>query len=140
MAAGGMVHGPGTGTSDTAGLFALSHGEHVTKVKSASRKYGTKAMDAVNQGNAVIGYAGGGQVGLNVTASTPSTSSIDSGVNGVIAKMAQTWASTVGSLSGVAAYAASFLGQIPYVWGGTAVPGGADCSGFVKSYLRALRN
>lgn len=29
--------------------------------------------------------------------------------------------------------AMSWLGQIPYVWGGTAVPGGADCSGFVQT-------
>jgi phage-related protein len=33
-------------------------------------------------------------------------------------------------------YAMSFLGKIPYVWGGTAVPGGADCSGFVQTIYR----
>jgi hypothetical protein len=40
-----------------------------------------------------------------------------------------------GSASGSAIvnYASSFLGKIPYVWGGTAVPGGADCSGFVQA-------
>jgi hypothetical protein len=32
-----------------------------------------------------------------------------------------------GSPSAIIAYAMQFLGQIPYVWGGTAVPGGADC-------------
>jgi hypothetical protein len=36
----------------------------------------------------------------------------------------------------VARYAMSFAGKIPYVWGGTAVPGGADCSGFVQSVYR----
>ena len=33
----------------------------------------------------------------------------------------------------IAKYAMSFAGKIPYVWGGTAVPGGADCSGFTES-------
>ena len=36
----------------------------------------------------------------------------------------------------IARYAMSFAGKIPYVWGGTAVPGGADCSGFVQSVYR----
>lgn len=35
--------------------------------------------------------------------------------------------------SAIADYAASFIGKIPYVWGGTNVPGGADCSGFVQA-------
>jgi cell wall-associated NlpC family hydrolase len=35
----------------------------------------------------------------------------------------------------IADYAASFIGRIPYVWGGTQVPGGADCSGFVQAVL-----
>ena len=38
-----------------------------------------------------------------------------------------------GSGADIANYAASFLGKIPYVWGGTSVPGGADCSGFVQA-------
>ncbi len=43
---------------------------------------------------------------------------------------------TSGSGSAIADYAASFIGKIPYVWGGTAVPGGADCSGFVQAIYR----
>lgn len=35
--------------------------------------------------------------------------------------------------SAIANYAMSWLGKVPYVWGGTAVPGGADCSGFVQN-------
>jgi hypothetical protein len=32
-----------------------------------------------------------------------------------------------------------WVGKVPYVWGGTALPGGADCSGFVTAvYQRAL--
>lgn len=33
-------------------------------------------------------------------------------------------------------YAMSFIGRIPYVWGGTNVPGGADCSGFVQAIYK----
>lgn len=33
----------------------------------------------------------------------------------------------------IVADAKSWLHKIPYVWGGTAVPGGADCSGFVQT-------
>jgi hypothetical protein len=49
-------------------------------------------------------------------------------VNWIMGKSA-----TMGSGGEIAKYAASFLGKIPYVWGGTAVPGGADCSGFVQA-------
>ena len=48
-----------------------------------------------------------------------------------------------GSAPEIVKYAASWLGRVPYVWGGTAVPGGADCSGFVQTiykrfgYIRA---
>jgi len=38
--------------------------------------------------------------------------------------------------SAIADYAMSWLGKIPYVWGGTSVPGGADCSGFVQAIYR----
>lgn len=33
----------------------------------------------------------------------------------------------------IAEYAATFVGKIPYVWGGTSLSYGADCSGFVQS-------
>jgi hypothetical protein len=36
----------------------------------------------------------------------------------------------------IVAYAMRFIGRIPYVWGGTAVPGGADCSGFTEAIYR----
>jgi cell wall-associated NlpC family hydrolase len=59
------------------------------------------------------------------------------GVKAALAK-ARAAASSIGGASGsaIADYAMSFLGQIPYVWGGTAVPGGADCSGFTGSVYR----
>jgi hypothetical protein len=38
-----------------------------------------------------------------------------------------------GSSNAIVADALRWVGKIPYVWGGTAVPGGADCSGFVQT-------
>lgn len=36
----------------------------------------------------------------------------------------------------VASYAASFAGKLPYIWGGTSLSAGADCSGFTQSVYR----
>ena len=137
-ATGGRVYGPGSGTSDTAGLFALSRDEWVVKASSAN-KYGSKAMHAVNQGRAVIGYADGGQVGsgLSVAVSTPGDAGITSAIHKPIIAMATRFAKTMMSgIAGVVPYAMSWLGKIPYVWGGTAIPGGADCSGFTQAMYK----
>ncbi|MDG4535333.1 phage tail protein [Streptomyces sp. AV19] len=58
-ASGGPVHGPGTGTSDDVPLMA-SNGEYVIQTR-AVKKYGTRFLDAINQG--VLGtFAKGGKV------------------------------------------------------------------------------
>lgn len=44
MASGGGVYGPGSGTSDTAGLFALSNGEHVLTAREVQKMGGQKAV------------------------------------------------------------------------------------------------
>jgi SLT domain-containing protein len=62
LATGGRITGPGGPTADKAGLYALSHDEWVIRASSSNR-YGHAAMNAVNQGKAVIGYASGGQAG-----------------------------------------------------------------------------
>ena len=38
-----------------------------------------------------------------------------------------------GSGNAIVADAMKWIGKIPYMWGGTAVPGGADCCGFVQA-------
>ena len=38
----------------------------------------------------------------------------------------------------IAQYATSFIGKIPYIWGGTSLSYGADCSGFVQSIYRSF--
>jgi hypothetical protein len=76
---GGPVNGPGTTTSDTAGLYALSNREWVIKAAS-SMKYGDRAMAAVNAGKATIipdgGFATGGSPGLRVKTALPSSSKL----------------------------------------------------------------
>lgn len=38
--------------------------------------------------------------------------------------------------SAIVKYAESFIGKLPYVWGGTSLSTGADCSGFVQSVYK----
>jgi hypothetical protein len=65
-AAGGLITGPGTGTSDTAGVYALSNKEFVST--AASVKANLAALEAGNRGAhliAIRGMADGGLVTLN---------------------------------------------------------------------------
>jgi hypothetical protein len=59
-ATGGRISGPGSGTSDTAGLFALSNGEFVTNA-AATRRW-LPLLEAIND-NQVTRMAAGGSVG-----------------------------------------------------------------------------
>lgn len=54
----------------------------------------------------------------------------------VVAKFKRDMAAAIGNGPAIVSYARSWLGKIPYVWGGTAVPGGADCSGFVQTVYK----
>lgn len=56
-ARGGAIVGPGSGTSDTAGLYALSNGEYVVNAQATARN--RRALDAMNYGR----MASGGYVG-----------------------------------------------------------------------------
>ena len=61
-----MIVGPGTGTSDTAGVFALSNGEYVVRAASV-KKYGADFLEAINAGR----LASGGPVGFRTTTTAP---------------------------------------------------------------------
>lgn len=62
-AEGGAIEGPGTGTSDTAGLFRLSNGEHVLTAADVAAAGGQGAIYAWRQGlHSAPGYATGGAV------------------------------------------------------------------------------
>ena len=58
MATGGMVRGPGTGTSDTAGMFALSNGEFVLNSRATAR-LGAPLLNALNSGSLGLGSLSG---------------------------------------------------------------------------------
>jgi phage-related protein len=60
-AAGGPITRGSTGTADDV-VIRASKGEYMVKQSSAA-KYGSQAMDAVNNGTATIGYAQGGMIG-----------------------------------------------------------------------------
>lgn len=65
LATGGPVSGPGTGTSDTAGIFALSNGEHVltaSDVQKLGGQSGVYRFREALQAGRVTGYAAGGAV------------------------------------------------------------------------------
>ena len=70
FAMGGLIKGPGTGTSDSiragfgyagGGSIRVSNGEYVVKASSV-RDYGVKTMDAINKGTATVGTNSGGTV------------------------------------------------------------------------------
>jgi len=75
LATGGPVSGPGTGTSDTAGIFALSNNEYVVKAKSAEG-LGLPVMNYINKYGRLPGFATGGSVGGGTT----TVASIGSGI------------------------------------------------------------
>lgn len=70
FATGGAIHGPGTGTSDTAGLYALSNGEHVLTAAEVQAMGGQSAVyqfrSQLKAG--VAGYAAGGSIGREYSA------------------------------------------------------------------------
>ena len=85
-ASGGQMRGPGGPTGDQIPAW-LSDREWVINAAS-STMYGDQAMAAVNEGRAVIAYAGGGSPGLSVRASFPSTKAINAGVLAAVQKLA----------------------------------------------------
>jgi len=144
---GGPIDGPGTTTSDTAGLYALSRKEWVIKAKS-SMQYGDYAMRSVNDGTATIipngGFAKGGRPGLDVDAGLPSNTGVvanafASSIKNIGNTMAKSLAKNLiaaginPSLNGVLSFVKSQVGK-PYVWGGVG-PGGYDCSGLVSAAI-----
>jgi TP901 family phage tail tape measure protein len=64
LATGGAIYGPGTATSDTAGLFRLSAGEHVFTAREVREMGGQKAVYRFRSqlAGGFPGYADGGAV------------------------------------------------------------------------------
>ncbi len=61
FASGGLIRGPGTGTSDSIPAL-LSNGEYVIRA-AAVRKLGKNALDLLNRGIPIPRFADGGMVG-----------------------------------------------------------------------------
>lgn len=95
-ASGGMITGPGTGTSDSIPA-RLSNGEYVVKA-DAVKKVGVQHLDAINSGN-IPGFATGGVVAMNnsVIPKTVSTSedAIKAVTQALMKKVQQAFASSV---------------------------------------------
>lgn len=67
-AEGGYISGPGTGTSDSAGLYALSNGEYVLNAR-AVEMVGVDNLNRINGAGRMAsgGPVAGGSVGTNIT-------------------------------------------------------------------------
>ena len=128
-AASGMYVSQGTpGVDDQ--LILAQRGEVIVP----TRLVRAGAVDHLR--GAIPGFAAGGQVGVNVNTSTPGAGQIESMLMGSVLKLAKAFAATLGgSGQAIANYAMGFLGKLPYVWGGTSLTAGADCSGFTQAIL-----
>ena len=99
----------------------------------ANANAGSSAGGGASQGE--MGSSGGasqGGAGNGGTANDGGSSSAGSGQTGESGGGANPGYSTGVSGSSVVSYACQFVGN-PYVWGGTSLTNGADCSGFVMS-------
>lgn len=147
---GGGVDGPGTGTSDTAGIFRLSRGEHVWTADETSAIGGHAAMMRLRKAakaGEIQGLRSGGpvlkgslpsskQLGTYMTAYGRETSQIGNALGALMAKKFDALQTSGGS-AGLLGWANRFDGR-PYVWGGSG-PGGFDCSGWVSALVNRAR-
>ena len=133
-AARGMYVSEGTTPTADDVLIRASKGELVVP----TRYVRAGAVDHLR--GKIPGFAGGGSVGgaqggeVRVRTKTTSLAGIQGQIAPIIERMAITFAkSAFGAGASIVRDAMRWIGKIPYVWGGTAVPGGADCSGFTST-------
>ncbi|MBK3542531.1 hypothetical protein [Streptomyces sp. MBT60] len=81
-AEGGLIHGPGSGTSDDVPIWA-SNGEFMVKAKSVA-KYGVSFLNAVNEGRLNMGAAvsGGGSATGMASAGRAAADGLSAGLRG----------------------------------------------------------
>lgn len=101
--------------------------------KQREAEAAAKAAAAANSSKGNTGNNGGSDAGSNGGTSGSNGGGTDSGsTGGNTSGGANPGYSTNVSGSSVVSYACQFVGN-PYVWGGTSLTNGADCSGFVMS-------
>jgi cell wall-associated NlpC family hydrolase len=162
LATGGLVSGPGTGTSDSI-VVALSNGEFV--VNAAATKQNLDLLKAINSGltgHAALspkqgeppidsggfvlpGFAAGGLIDwsdlmshMGVRGGMDDTTA-RTAMHNAVTKLAQAMAGGNGPANyqrGLL-WARSQVGK-PYIWGGVG-PGGYDCSGFQSAITNVIR-
>jgi hypothetical protein len=111
FAEGGIVRGPGSGTSDSVPAL-LSAGEFVVSARQAQQH--AHFLAALNSGQAEAVQAAGGPNNRNPYPRFQAGGPVDAGLN----------------------FARAQSGK-PYVWGGVG-PGGYDCSGFMSAIANVL--
>lgn len=112
-AAGGLISGPGTGTSDSI-LARLSNGEGINTAAAMSKPQNRRAMDFMNAGGTIPGFASGGIAGGNLDA-LPWRISGSGGVQDY-AGMAQNsaeWSAAIRKMIEVAQKGATSLAGLP---------------------------
>jgi hypothetical protein len=115
----------------TAGGGIISKAADIGKIMAALATGNTKALS--NAVGGLFPHGVGGAVGdmARVLTAIPKVLLTDA-----VKSLIGLTSGLGGQGAAIARYAMSFAGKIPYVWGGTAVPGGADCSGFVETIYR----
>ena len=114
---------------DLSGFFkgVYSFGRMANAVLTGNQKALANGLKAF-LGHTGFGGAGGGMLKM---LSGAAESIVQHAVKFLIGNFGAT-----GSGKDIVSYAMRWIGRIPYVWGGTAVPGGADCSGFVEAIYK----
>ena len=140
-AAGTLITAGTTPTADDV-IVAVSKGE--TIVSAQDSRVLAPAFRAVG----VPGYAAGGTIsgvsdlnsvmagGLPYMANTEIAfgKAVEAAFAAAVIAQFKAAVNSASGGGGIVSFAESFLGKIPYVWGGTSLgPAGADCSGFVQS-------
>jgi hypothetical protein len=134
---GGRVGNPPSHPAGFLGGIGHFFGEVISKVADVARATaaiatGNKTALTNAMADMIPGGTGGGKAMLaQLLTSLPAQ----------LLKNAVTTLLGLGGMGGqggdIVKYAMSFIGKIPYVWGGTTLgPGGADCSGFTGSVYR----
>jgi NlpC/P60 family len=135
-ASGGTVGQAAVTPAGGGGNIFASIGHAVSSVAHKALDLGKMALAVATGNSTALGNAFAGLLGSGNGGSAGTLGSILTAIPKTIARDFVNWLIGHGggaSGSAIADYAMTWLGKIPYVWGGTAVPGGADCSGFVQA-------